>query len=251
MAEKAEKEVNIKLIAIDMDGTLLNKEHQISNENRNAIKAAQDQGIHVVINTGRTRMTLDPLIENLSLNSYLITVNGSEVWDDSLELIERKTLDSDLVEYMWRLKEKHQTYCWAASVDNVWREVFPAEDIHSHEWMKFGFDIEDDRIRELIYEDLSKLGTLEITNSSPTNLEINAIGVNKAKAIEFVCHKLGFTLENVMAIGDSINDLAMIQEARMGVAMGNAQEVVKEAANWISSSHEEDGVAKAIQTWCL
>ncbi|GAE31012.1 Cof-type HAD-IIB family hydrolase [Alkalihalobacillus hemicellulosilyticus] len=248
MATKAK---NIKLIAIDMDGTLLNKDHQISSENRKVIKAAQDQGIHVVISTGRTRMTLDPLIENLSLNSYLITVNGSEIWNDSLELIERKTLDSDLVEYMWRLKEKHRTYCWAASVGNVWRESFPAEDIHSHEWMKFGFDIEDDTIRERIYEDLSKLGMLEITNSSPTNLEINAIGVNKAKAVELVCHKLGFTLENVMAIGDSLNDIAMIQEAGIGVAMGNAQDLVKEAADWISTSHEEDGVAKAIKTWCL
>ncbi|WP_269431643.1 Cof-type HAD-IIB family hydrolase [Bacillus sp. JCM 19034] len=241
----------IRLVAIDMDGTLLSKDHSISEENRRAIQEAQQQGIHIVISTGRTRMTLDPIIKDLPLDSFLITVNGSEIWDQSGNLVERKTLPTNLVEYMWSLKEKHNTYCWAASVGRVWRDEFPAEDIHAHEWMKFGFDIDDEDVRSLIYDDLSKLGTLEITNSSPTNLEINSIGVNKAKAIKTVCDQLGFTMDQVMAIGDSLNDLAMIQEAGVGVAMGNAQDLVKEAANWITSSHEEDGVAKAIRKWCL
>lgn len=248
---KREKNHTIRLVAIDMDGTLLAKDHTISKENRKAIQEAQQQGIHIVISTGRTRMTLDPIIEDLPLDSYLITVNGSEVWDPSRNLVERKTLPTDLVEYMWNLKEKHNTYCWAASVGRVWREEFPAENIQEHEWMKFGFDVDDDASRKVIFEELSKLGTLEITNSSPTNLEINAIGVNKARAIQTVCVHLGFSMDDVMAIGDSLNDLAMIKEAGVGVAMGNAQDIVKEEANWITSSHEEDGVAKAIRKWCL
>lgn len=241
---------NIQLIAIDMDGTLLDREHKISNENRKAIKAAQDNGIHVVISTGRTRMTLDDLIESLSLDSYLITVNGSEIWDASRQLVDRQILSTDLVEYMWELKQKHQTECWAASVGNVWRETFP-KDFSSHEWMKFGFNIEDDQLRQIILEELSKNQLLEVTNSSLTNLEVNAVGVNKARAIEKVCDLLGLTMNQVMALGDSLNDLAMIKEAGIGVAMGNAQPIVKQAADWVTVTNEESGVAEAIKKWCL
>ncbi|MBP3951013.1 HAD family phosphatase [Bacillus sp. YZJH907-2] len=240
----------MQLIAIDMDGTLLDHEHKISIENRKAIKAAQDKGIHVVISTGRTRMTLDDLIESLSLDSYLITVNGSEIWDASRQLVDRQILSTDLVEYMWELKQKHQTECWAASVGNVWRETFP-EDFTSHEWMKFGFNIEDDQLRQIILEELSENQLLEVTNSSLTNLEVNAGGVNKARAIEKVCGLLGLTMNQVMALGDSLNDLAMIKEAGIGVAMGNAQPIVKEAADWVTVTNEESGVAEAIKKWCL
>ncbi|WP_088101966.1 Cof-type HAD-IIB family hydrolase [Halalkalibacter urbisdiaboli] len=240
----------IKLIAIDMDGTLLNNRNEISEENRNAIKAAEKQGIHVVISTGRTRTTCDDLVKSLSLQSYLITVNGSEIWDENGTLVERTLLDTAFIEHMWGLKQKYNTYCWGATVGNVWREGIP-EDLSAHEWMKFGFDIPDDRIREIIYKELSDNEALEVSNSSPTNLEINAKGVNKAKALNKVCQRLGFTMENVMALGDSLNDIAMIQGAGLGIAMGNAQESVKEAANWITATNIEDGVAQAIQKWVL
>ncbi|MCL7748279.1 Cof-type HAD-IIB family hydrolase [Halalkalibacter alkaliphilus] len=240
----------IKLIAIDMDGTLLNERKEISLENRKAIKEAEEKGVHVVISTGRTRMTCDDLVNSLSLNSYLITVNGSEIWDEHGELVERKLLNTSYIEQMWKLKQTHETFCWAASVDNVWRDSFP-EDLSKHQWMKFGFDIKDDQVRNIVLEELSKNPDLEITNSSPTNLEINAAGVNKAKAIEKVCNRLGITMDNVLALGDSLNDLAMIKEAGIGVAMGNAQPYVKESANWVTSTNEEDGVAKAIRRWVL
>ncbi|MDT8859749.1 Cof-type HAD-IIB family hydrolase [Alkalihalobacillus sp. MEB130] len=240
----------IKLIAIDMDGTLLNERKEISEENRKAIKEAEEKGVHVVISTGRTRMTCDELVQSLSLQSYLITVNGSEIWDERGELIERKLLHTTFVEQMWQLKQTHNTICWAASVDNVWRDHFP-EDFTAHEWMKFGFDIKNDDVRKTVLAELEKNPELEITNSSPTNLEINAAGVNKAKAIEVVCNRLGFAMENVLALGDSLNDLAMIKEAGVGVAMGNAQPFVKESADWVTSTNEEDGVAKAIRTWVL
>jgi phosphoglycolate phosphatase (TIGR01487 family) len=240
----------IKLIAIDMDGTLLNDDHQISEENRQAIREAEKQGIHVVISTGRTRMTCDELVNSLSLHAHLITVNGSEIWNENRELVERQLLDIKHIEQMWELKQKHQTTCWAATVNQVIREEFP-KDISTHEWMKFGFDVKDDEVRELIIAELKENPALEVTNSSPTNLEINAVGVNKAKALEKVCNRIGITMENVLAMGDSLNDLAMIKEAGIGVAMGNAQPFVKESADWVTSSNVEDGVAVAIRKWAL
>ncbi|WP_202081647.1 Cof-type HAD-IIB family hydrolase [Caldalkalibacillus salinus] len=245
-----ESKNDIKLIAIDMDGTLLNEKHEISDENRKAIQEAQDRGIHVVISTGRSKLTCADLVDSLSLKSYLVTVNGSEIWNESGELVERQLLNIDHVHEMWDLKQKHKTNCWATTVDNVYRDQFP-EDLTEHEWMKFGFDVEDDEVRQIIFDQLSQNEDLEITNSSLQNLEINAAGVNKARAIEKVCDKLGITMENVLAMGDSLNDLAMIKEAGIGVAMGNAQEKVKEEADWVTASHIEHGVAKAIRHWAL
>ena len=125
------------------------------------------------------------------------------------------------------------------------------EKIHDSQWLKFGFDTNDESIRQIIMDELVSKGTFEISNSSPTNIEVNAMGVNKAKAIKLVCSLLDISMENVMAVGDSLNDLAMISEAKMGVAMGNAQEIVKEKADWITATNEEDGVAKAIRKWVL
>ncbi|MEC1776078.1 Cof-type HAD-IIB family hydrolase [Bacillus mojavensis] len=242
--------VDIKLIAIDMDGTLLNDEQLISDENRKAIREAEDKGVYVVISTGRTLMTCRELAESLELSSFLITANGSEIWDSNFNLVERKLLHTDHIKMMWDLRNKHNTNFWASTVNKVWRGEFP-ENITDHEWLKFGFDIEDDDIRNEVLAELRKNKELEITNSSPTNIEVNALGINKAAALAKVSEKLGFTMEHVMAMGDSLNDIAMIKEAGKGVAMGNAQDIVKETADWITDTNIEDGVAKAIRHWVL
>ncbi|ADP35062.1 phosphoglycolate phosphatase [Bacillus atrophaeus] len=244
------EEVDIKLIAIDMDGTLLNDEQLISEGNRQAIREAEDKGVYVVISTGRTLMTCRELAESLKLSSYLITANGSEIWDSEFNLVERQLLHTDHIQMMWDLKNKHNTNFWASTVDKVWRGEFP-ESITDHEWLKFGFDIEDDDIRNEVLTELKKNKELEITNSSPTNIEVNALGINKAAALAKVSEKLGFTMENVMAMGDSLNDIAMIEKAGVGIAMGNAQDIVKETADWVTDTNIEDGVAKAIRHWVL
>ncbi|MCY8934063.1 Cof-type HAD-IIB family hydrolase [Bacillus atrophaeus] len=244
------EEVDIKLIAIDMDGTLLNDEQLISEGNRQAIREAEDKGVYVVISTGRTLMTCRELAESLKLSSYLITANGSEIWDSEFNLVERQLLHTDHIQMMWDLKNKHNTNFWASTVDKVWRGEFP-ESITDHEWLKFGFDIEDDDIRNEVLTELKKNKELEITNSSPTNIEVNALGINKAAALAKVSEKLGFTMENVMAMGDSLNDIAMIEKAGVGIAMGNAQDIVKETADWVTYTNIEDGVAKAIRHWVL
>ncbi|CAN7582626.1 Cof-type HAD-IIB family hydrolase [Peribacillus frigoritolerans] len=241
---------NIKLVALDMDGTLLNKAGEISEENRRAIKEAENQGVFVVLSTGRSYATCSDFAKSMELQSYLITVNGSEIYDNQGKLVERNIVDSESIQWMWELSQKHNTHFWAISCDNIYRAEMP-EKIHDSQWLKFGFDTNDESIRQIIMDELVSKGTFEISNSSPTNIEVNAMGVNKAKAIKLVCSLLDITMENVMAVGDSLNDLAMISEAKVGVAMGNAQEIVKEKADWITATNEEDGVAKAIRKWVL
>ncbi|UJW57827.1 HAD family phosphatase [Bacillus sp. A116_S68] len=240
----------IKLIALDMDGTLLNDDHLVSDRVRQAIYEAQAKGIHVVLSTGRSLAACEEYAKDLKLTSYLITGNGSEIWHVSGELVERNLLKTDLIEMLYKLKHEHRADHWAASVDRVWRNDMP-EDLFSREWLKFGFQIEDDTVRQTLFDLLSKHDELEVTNSSLTNIEINAAGVNKAVALAKLCSKLDCQMENTLAIGDSLNDMAMIKEAGIGVAMGNAQYALKKEADWVSSSNNEDGVAKAIYRFAL
>jgi len=152
---------------------------------------------------------------------------------------------------MWDLKNRHQTKFWALTVDKTFREDFPEETaLNQHQWLKFGFDVENDDVRNIIVQELNK-HKLQVTNSSPTNLEVNPYGISKANALEKVCERIGITMDNVMAVGDSLNDIAMIESAGIGVAMGNAQETVKKAADWVTNTNNEDGVAKAILQFVL
>ena len=240
---------DIKLIALDMDGTLLNNQHVVSDRNKEAILAAREQGVEVIISTGRHYQSSFEIARELDIH-YLITVNGSEIWTLDGELIARQTLDSDIVKKLMELKEQHGTWTWLASVDEVFSNEAP-EDILAYEWLKVGFDTDNDHTKEEIIQTITDWGNVEWSNSSPTNIEINAFGVNKAAAIKKVCERLDLSMEQVMAAGDSLNDIKMIEKAGLGVAMGNAQQTVKDKADYITDTNENDGVAKAIEKWVL
>ncbi|MBA4601141.1 Cof-type HAD-IIB family hydrolase [Thermoactinomyces mirandus] len=239
-----------RLISLDIDGTILNEKGEISGANRQAIAEARKKGIDVVLSTGRSIFTCSPITESLQLDSYLVTLNGGEVWDGSGNLVERYGLEVTCIQNLWELAKKYRAQFWGVTTEKVWSNEFPA-DIFAHQWLKFGFDIEDDLIRKKVIEELSQDPRLEISNSSLTNIEVNAAGVNKAKGVANVCRRLGISMDEVMAIGDSLNDVAMIQQAGCGVAMGNAQDMVKEVADWVTGTNREDGVARAIRHWVL
>ncbi|WP_431802649.1 Cof-type HAD-IIB family hydrolase [Halobacillus andaensis] len=240
---------DIKLIALDMDGTLLNTEEKVTEENYKAVQEAKDKGIHVVLSTGRSLDRCRDIAESLGRSSYIVTINGGEIYNDKFELVDQTLLDSKLVERLWELRQQHEVHYWSTTVQGQFNstENFDKE-VKDYEWLKFGFDIEDDEIRKVILDELLENKALEISNSSPTNIEVNPAGVNKAAALLKVCERLDLNMENVMSVGDSLNDLAMIKEAGIGVAMGNAQEDVKKAAAWVTDTNNNNGVAKAIRS---
>ncbi len=242
---------DIRIIALDMDGTLLNGNNEISLENKRAIDLAVKKGIHVIISTGRPLASIKPYIHDLGLQSYSVTVNGGQVWDDKGNLISEKLLEPDQVKAMTDLIHTHNIKHWAVTTEGYFTNNIPADiNVSDYDWLKIGFEINDDRLRDRIRNKLQYIN-VEITNSSPVNLEINQKGVSKGNALRTICKKLNFSMDQVMAVGDSLNDMSMIQKAGVGIAMGNAQEIVKNAADWITETNEKDGVAKAIRHWVL
>ncbi|ASN04700.1 Cof-type HAD-IIB family hydrolase [Virgibacillus necropolis] len=240
----------IRLIALDMDGTLLTSDEQVTERTRKAIKQAMEKDVHVVISTGRWLGSCYPYAESLGLQSYLVTSNGGEIWTMEKELIERHTVDPEVMEKMWNLGEKYDMGCWMIATDAVWRGERP-NDFSKPEWLKVGFDSHIPSNLEKFMQELSYFDGLELTNSQPHNVEVNPKGVHKASALHKVCEKLGTTMEEVMSVGDSLNDMKMIQQAGLGVAMGNAQEAIKKAADFETDTNDRDGVAKVIEHFVL
>ncbi|GAA0589908.1 phosphoglycolate phosphatase [Virgibacillus siamensis] len=240
----------IKLIALDMDGTLLTSNDEISDFTRDVIKNALETNVHVVLSTGRWLQTCLPFAKQLELPSYLITANGGEIWTVNEELLEQHLLDPKMVQLMYELGEQKNVNSWMISTEKVWRGERP-ENFYDYEWLKYGCDSLDTVKLDHIIKELSYYDELELTNSLPTNIEVNPKGVNKASALKKVCEKLDITMNNVLAIGDSLNDIKMIQQAGLGVAMGNAQEAIRNVADYVTDTNDRDGVAKAIQKFTL
>ncbi|HLQ71635.1 MAG TPA: Cof-type HAD-IIB family hydrolase [Bacillota bacterium] len=241
---------DIKLIALDMDGTLLTSGDEISPYTEKVIKQALDQDIEVVLSTGRSIDTSYPFGQALNLSTYIITCNGGQIWTMQKEIVEEHLMEAKQIEKMWYLAKEQEATTWMISTDEIYRDYRP-DDFYIHKWLKFGCYINDQKKLDYIVRELSHMENVELTNSLPTNVEVNPQGVHKANGLRRVCRELGLKMENVMSVGDSLNDIKMIQEAGIGVAMGNAQDAVKKAADAITETNDEDGVALAIERYAL
>lgn len=240
-----------RIIALDMDGTLLNGEHQVSKENRYWIDKAFEAGIEVCLSTGRGIQSVDPYIVELGLTTPMVTVNGSEVWEKPGSLWVRHTVEAEQIAQLRELALKHDVWYWAYTTEGVFnKDVWAERDVADYTWMKFGYYTDNDQARDAIWHQVVEMDQYEVTNSHPKNMELNPKGISKASGLRELCSRKELDMSQVVAVGDSLNDIAMIRDAGLGVAMGNAQEVVKQAADRVTATNLEDGVAQVIQ-WVL
>jgi HAD superfamily hydrolase (TIGR01484 family) len=240
-----------RLLALDLDGTLLNDRSEISETNLEWVQHAREAGVTVCVSTGRGFQSALPIAEQMGLDTPMITVNGGEIWTKPHSIHRRTLLDSSKVMKLHALAEKHDVWFWAYTTHDIYNKERWIDDTIGSHWLKFGYHSEDLPVLNEILQEIQTWDGLEITNSSPFNIEINPSGVSKASALEEVCRMLGYDMSEVVAIGDSLNDIAAIRAAGLGVAMGNAQEEVKAAANVVTANNQHHGVALAIQKYVL
>lgn len=241
----------IKLIALDMDGTLLNDDGIVSKPTERVIQRALKEDIHVVLSTGRPLEMCISFAHDLKLSSYLITSNGAEIYTVDENLLEQHTMEAEKVEHLWQIGHKKDIHMWLVAADAVFVDGKRPSNFKEHKWLKIGYGNLDEAHKLYVMEELKQLQDIEVTNSSLSNMEVNGGGVNKASAIRSLCERIGITPNNVLAIGDSLNDFQMIKEAGIGVAVENAQDVILDIADHIAPTNNEDGVAKAIQRFAL
>ncbi|MHC5269189.1 Cof-type HAD-IIB family hydrolase [Enterococcus sp. LJL98] len=267
----------IKLVAIDLDGTLLNGQKKITPRNQAALMAAKAQGVKVVICTGRPLPAIHPFLKELNLEEagdYSITFNGGLVQkNDTGEMIEKNVLTFSEVEQLIALAQnlnlpldllsEGHVYNVATSVENqsLYSTMNPLlthipvaiEDVQPqlvYNKAVIGFeqtflDAQIQKIPAAIRE------TFEVIKSREMLLEFMPQGVTKAYGLSLLVRDLGLHPAEVMSIGDEENDLSMIEYAGLGVAMENAVSVVKAAADVVTKSNEEDGVALAVEKYIL
>lgn len=241
-------QLDIKILALDLDQTLLTNDKRISKENKFWIRKAIEAGITVMFCTGRGVQTSEDYMRELNLDSSpMVLVNGGEVWKSHGELLERHLLPRDDVRRLVAFAQKNQVNFWGYSVESHTLGHKWTENMFQRDWIKFGMRSNDAGLIEQMRDEVKNWGTFEVTYADPLNIEISALGVSKASGIKAVCQHLQIDLKAVMAVGDSHNDLDMLKTVGLGVAMGNATEQVKAAADVITASNEENGVAQAIQ----
>lgn len=260
-----------KLIAVDMDGTLLREDKTVSERTKQAIQMAHAQGVKVVLASGRPIEGLNRYLEELGLcteEDYVLSYNGSVVQNvGTKEVIAKSVLKGKDLMALYKLSKELGVNIHAFSKDGC---ITPKMNEYSqlegringipvHEVNYDTISAEEDIVKimlidpvEVLEEAIKKLpqtlyDEYTIVRSAPFFLEFLNKNSGKAVGVKALGEHLGIKREEIICIGDAGNDLDMIEYAGLGVAMGNAFEEVKKAADYITDSNEEDGVAKVIE----
>lgn len=258
----------IKMIVTDMDGTLLNSNLELSAKNISAIKQAIDAGIIFAVATGRMFEAAVPYAKKLDRNIPLITYNGAVVKESqSGKILFEQTMDENISQEIFQYGKSiglHMHGYWGG-------EVYTDKLDDSSRWYsmiirKPVIEIGDDlfNIKHKTYKILGIAqphlfrdqwndlgykfrGKVEITSSYPTFLEILTPGLNKWTAVKNLAQQYNIKNEEIMCIGDNHNDLSMLKNAGVGVAVANASDEVKNIVQLLVPSNDNNGVAAAIQ----
>lgn len=261
-----------RLLAFDMDDTLLTDDLAITPRTQKALEAAAAKGAKVVLATGRMHRSALPFMKMLNLRGPVISSNGAMVRDSETDMLYRHvTLPLKIArevaewcdnenlylqaylrdDYFFR-KECFYSRMYAQRTGVTGIEAGPLASFIKEEPTKMIIVNEPPVIEQLYRECLEKYGdTVEITVSKSMYLEFLHKDATKGNALKSLAQGYDIPREEVLAVGDSMNDISMIKYAGLGLCMANGREVAKQAADAIIASNMENGVAKAIETYVL
>ena len=284
-----------KLVAIDLDGTMLNSYGVVTENTKNTIKKTIEKGIDVIIASGRPIDSIKTIANEIESKKFFIAGNGSLIYDiQKDEIIYEKYLKKEkvleiikmceensisynvytektilatalkhnvLYYYKENLKKPEDKQTHINIVENMYDYI---DKMNEEKFLKITICDENKSVFNSIMKKLSEIGAIEVLEVSHMSrkiiqqgteeipieyyyTEISAENVDKWYAIEYLISKLNIEKEEVITMGDNINDKKMIQEAGLGVAMGQSTPAIKEIANEITTSNEEDGVAAFLE----
>ncbi len=283
----------LKLLAIDLDGTLLNSYGDISNENKEAIKYALNKGVEVVLASGRDPLTMQKISKELEIKNYLIAGNGASVYDIKAQKnIYENFIDTNKALKIIKMCKENSIFFNLYTDKGIITEslnfnvkVFNSENNHKASEKQTNIEIVKDiyeyaqnnplNILKIIICDDSKIifnnisqklkqikgiEVLDVAHMSRKIIrvgteeveieyyytEVSSKDVDKWNAIEYLINTLQIKKEEVMAIGDNINDKKMVQNSAVGVAMGKSALAIKNIGDFITEDNNSNGVEKAI-----
>jgi Cof subfamily protein (haloacid dehalogenase superfamily) len=262
----------VKLIALDLDGTIVREDQTISAEDRNAIARARRAGVTVVIATGRIYPTAVQWISDLNITAPVICSNGADIREGGAT-VAGTPIPKEQLEKAYHMAEKYGAQRFIFSGDHIYctNDVY-----HKTLFEKWGLEkvknglvrycgnfddlmktagenaikllvcTADESRQPEILAGLKALSGVDVVLGETLHFELTAKGVHKGAALKTLAQKLSVNMENIMAIGDSMNDFEMIRGAGLGVAMGNAMPELLKVADAVTLPIPENGVAHAI-----
>ncbi|MBP5231355.1 MAG: HAD family phosphatase [Clostridia bacterium] len=269
---------DVRLIALDLDGTLLDSEKRLSEDNEKELRRASEAGIEIVPATGRFYRGMPENVRLLPYVRYVMTINGADVWDAK----EKRTVCGsdiplrralEIMQYLdtlpviydcymdgwgWMTKDMYDKAEEYAANEHSLRMIktlrTPVPDLKTH-LAETGHDVQkiqcffkDMSVRKTELETLqTRFPDASVTTSIVNNVEFNSLQATKGNALRTLAGVLGIEPAQTMAFGDDLNDVSMLREAGIGVAMGNASDEVKQAADAVTDHCDRNGVAKAIR----
>lgn len=264
----------IKLVAIDLDDTLLKEDLTLSIRNKETLKKAHEKGIHIVLCSGRPHAGMVRYVEELGFfnkEDYIISYNGALVNNFYNDILFRQVIGHEEISKLIDLSKKHKidiqlynddTYIIGEETDysRAYQELSGLAPIFMEdlklvtESVKILFNgPADERLENLRLDIIHTFGNkLNVFYSKPNYIEVLNPLANKGLAVKYLTEYLNLRQDEVMAIGDSYNDLSMIEYAGVGVVVANGREDVKKAAQYVTAvSHEDDAVSEAICKFAL
>ena len=265
----------VKLIALDLDGTIVREDQSISEEDRMAIGRAQNAGAAVVIATGRIFPTAAAWPRRLHTNAPVICCNGADIRQGGISIFERPIAQEQL-RAAYHAMEKYRALLYAFCGDHVY---CTKQDYNETMFKKWGFydaisnlvvycaDLDeillkvrgnaakflvrtlDESQHDAILSEARSLPYFDIMKGEAMNFELVQKGVSKGAGLVAIAQMLGVDMQDTIAIGDSTNDLEMIRDAGVGIAMGNAMPEILEAADDVTAPIWQNGVARAINKY--
>lgn len=266
-----------KLLVLDVDGTLLNGDREISKRTLAALLKVQQMGVRIVLASGRPTYGLLPLAKTLELGNYggfILSYNGCQIISaQNGEIVFERRINPEMLPYLEKKARKNGFAIFTYHDDTIIANNPENEYIQSEarlnnlklikeEEFSIGVDfapckcmlVSDDEEALVALEQLWKSrlnGALEVFRSEPYFLEVVPCGIDKANSLGALLEHLDIKRDEVIAIGDGVCDVTMIQLAGLGVAMGHSQDSVRVCADYVTATNEEDGVAQAVEKLIL
>lgn len=262
-----------RLLALDLDGTVLDEEFRVSTRVRRAMVRAEAGGTRVTLASGRGYPSMRPWARELGIYTPLVSYQGAVVTDTETDLrLYERTFSLDVVGDLIGFCRERDLSLTLYADDEIFVENKQHSDAFYDQWFGLPTHVVGDLNTALsappvkciiVSTDVALLDglrpemeahlgdRLQVVRSHRFFLEGLALGASKGAALAWLCDHLGIAQAETMAIGDSGNDRAMIAWAGLGVAMGNASDEAKAAADHITDTVENDGAAIAIERYCL
>lgn len=271
---------DIRLIGLDLDGTTLTTEKELTPHTRQVLETCLEQGIQVLPATGRARSGIPEVLLGIRGLRYVLLSNGASVldletgetvyencisWERALELMDlMEECDSYYDFYAWgrgwseaRFYDHTDQYHINPHIEALVKSSRTRID-DMREWLrehqapveKFNMFFATEEKRQEAWKRLHSQPDIAVTFSLENNLEINHATCNKGNALMSLGKHLHLTPEQIMACGDGNNDYEMIRRAGVGVAMANGEASLREIADYVTATNDEDGVASAIELFC-